>query len=250
MKLVEERTYGYNYRFEEKYWWYAARRNIMLDWIHQFIQVDNPLILDYGCGTGKFTESLLSLGYRVEPADTSKKAIEFCRKRGLQNVINLNESELQSDRYDLIVMGDVIEHIEDDMGILKSLKHKLKPNGNILITVPAYNWLWSGEDHISHHIRRYTLGVVKRIVLTSGMKIKKASYFNTFLFPIIVLIILTKKILFPKTQKKTDLQEIWPPVNKLLKAIFESEKHWLRFLCFPFGASIIVLAKKENKSVL
>ena len=242
---MEERTYGYNYKFEEEYWWYAARRKIMLDWIQQFIQKDNSLILDYGCGTGKFTEFLLNLGYRVESADMSKKAIEFCRKRGLQNVINLNESELQSDRYDLIVMGDVLEHIEDDIGILKSLKYKLKPNGQILITVPAYNWFWSGEDHISHHVRRYTLSIVKRIVLTAGMRVKKASYFNTFLFPIIALIILTKKILFPKTQKETDLQEIWPPVNNLLKAIFESEKLWLRFLYFPFGASIIVWVKKE-----
>ena len=79
----------------------------MLDWIQKFIQKDKSLILDYGFGTGKFTERLLRLGYRIEPADMSKKAIEFCRKRGLQNVINLDDSELQSEKYDLIVMGDV-----------------------------------------------------------------------------------------------------------------------------------------------
>ena len=132
---------------------------------------------------------------------------------------------------------------------MQNLKDKLKPNGKILITVPAYNWLWSGEDYISHHIRRYTLSLIKRNVLSAGMRVKKASYFNAFLFPIIAPIIVTKKILFPKSQHQTDLQEIWPPVNNLLKAIFESEKHWLRFWCFPFGASIIVMAEKENKSV-
>ena len=89
------------------------------------------------------------------------------------------------------------------------------------------------------------MGTVKKNIFNTGMGLQKASYFNTFLFPIIALIILTKKILFPKTQKETDLQEIWPPVNNLLKAIFESEKLWLRFLYFPFGASIIVWVKKE-----
>ena len=153
-------------------------------------------------------------------------------------------NKLSKSKYDLIIAADVVEHIKDDKKIIKNLSKHLKKNGHILITVPAFNFLFSSKDIALKHFRRYKKNNLKKL-LKNHFVIKKISYFNFFLFiPIVV------SILFLKIRKKKYIKfaETTPTtlLNLFLFKVFNLEKIFLKFLNFPFGISIIVLAKKNG----
>src|SRR5262249_13575002 len=145
-----------------------------------------PRILDYGCGTGLNLCWLSTLG-TVYGLDTSERGVAFCTQRGLSQVAHWNGSLSNGppcgQPFDLITMLDVLEHIDDDVAILKQLGTWLKPEGILLVTVPAYEFLWSGEDYVSDHKRRYTKRRIAHVFRQTGYEIVKLSYFNTLLLP-------------------------------------------------------------------
>src|SRR5262249_29211093 len=142
--------------------------------------------------------------------------------------------------FDLVVLMDVLEHLEDDCGSLKSLRSRLKPGGWIVITVPALKFLWSPHDDSHHHFRRYTRPWLKRVVGDAGFSVQFASYYNSFLFPLVAGMRMAKKI---TGNRSDDTGLPMAPLNATLKAIFSSERHWLSFLGFPIGVSLILVAK-------
>ena len=147
-------------------------------------------------------------------------------------------------RYDLVLAADVVEHIKNDKQAIQNFYNFLKKNGHILITVPAFNFLFSNKDITLKHFRRYKKSNIREL-LNKNFQIKKLSYFNFFLFlPIAlsILILKVKKTKFIKFAETTPIN--W--VNITFKNIFLLEKYLLRFLNFPFGISIIALAKKND----
>ena len=86
--------------------------------------------------------------------------------------------------YDLVAILDVIEHIDEDVAGLQRAGRKLKPGGRILITVPAFPWMWSAHDVVNHHKRRYTRRTLKALVADAGLKLEMMSWFNSLLFPL------------------------------------------------------------------
>ena len=145
--------------------------------------------------------------------------------------------------FDLILVADVIEHVEDDMAILQYLSELLNKNGQILITVPAFDFLFSNKDKVLRHYRRYTKKNIKKII-SKYFNITKLSYYNFFLFIPIVISIICLKIFrvsfIDYVEKKPNII-----LNSILFQIFHSEKFLLNFLNFPFGISLIALAKKK-----
>ena len=145
--------------------------------------------------------------------------------------------------FDLILVADVIEHVEDDMAILQYLSELLNKNGQILITVPAFDFLFSNKDKVLRHYRRYTKKNIKKII-SKYFNITKLSYYNFFLFIPIAISIICLKIFrvsfIDSVEKKPNII-----LNSILFQIFHSEKFLLNFLNFPFGISLIVLAKKK-----
>ena len=145
-------------------------------------------------------------------------------------------------KYDLIFLTDVIEHIEDDKNQMKNIVNYLKDEGHLLITVPAYQFLFSEKDKMLHHFRRYSKKTILNI-LPDNSKVEKISYFNFFLFfPIAIAILFFKffKIQFIDEVEKTPNKI----VNYLMYKIFSLEKKFLNWISFPFGISIILLVKK------
>ena len=120
----------------------------------------------------------------------------------------------------------------------------LNKNGQILITVPAFDFLFSNMDKVLLHYRRYTKNNIKKIIL-KYFNITKLSYYNFFLFIPIVISIICLKIFrvsfIDYVEKKPNII-----LNSILFQIFHSEKFLLNFLNFPFGISLIALAKKKN----
>lgn len=142
----------------------------------------------------------------------------------------------------MILAADVIEHIKNDKKAIQLLYRSLKPKGKIIITVPAFQFLFSQKDKELRHFRRYNLKNLKMIL--KNFKLIKISYFNFFLFlPLSILILIFKFFNFnfiddaEKTPNKT--------INKLLYIIFSFEKYFINNFNFPFGLSIIFIGQKK-----
>jgi SAM-dependent methyltransferase len=233
--------------FSGKHFWYVGRNNILLDFIDIIMDDSIERILDYGCGAGELMSNLniAHPSKEIHGADISEQAIDFCNSRGHETVLNLNIEEPKENYYDLVLCLDVIEHISDDVDFLYKMRNLLRSGGQLLITVPAYEILWSGEDFVSNHFRRYTKKNLKNKLIKAGFGIDKISYYNFLLFFPVVVVLLTKRIFRPRSMYESDIEDINRIINRILIWIFSSEKWLLRFMTFPFGASIIGIAKKK-----
>jgi len=138
-----------------------------------------------------------------------------------------------------------LEHIEKDAETLISLKRLLKKNGRILITVPAYQWLYGSHDEFLHHKRRYSAKVLREKFVTSGLQPLKISYFNTILFPLAAAVRLKDKLLGNQSATGTSV----PPalINILLTAIFSSERFLVKHFNLPFGVSLLCVLEVRNE---
>jgi len=241
-------TYEILYRIEESHWWHSARRSIVLDWVRQRYPERHDLdILDAGCGTGLLMQQMQPLG-KVEGVDISEEALEFCRKRGLNNVRRADVLELpfEAESFDMITALDVLEHLDDDVAALREFCRVLKPGGRVFIFAPAHRWLWSLQDEVSHHRRRYTARTLRESVAGSGLDVERQSYVSTFLLPVIFMGRQWLKVWlrFRQANTENDLHPAWS--NGMLKQVFLSEIPILRRTNMPFGASLVCVARKAS----
>lgn len=235
-------------RLEHEHWWFVSRRSIIETVIRIHVKSIGPhfKILDAGCGTGGNLDLLSSLGCDVTGLEMEPDAAEIARSKSGKTVYigSLpDQIPFADESFDLIVLLDVLEHIDDDIGALTSLTAKLKHGGNLLITVPAFSFLWSRHDESHHHKRRYRLNELVGKMSHCNLHPKYASYFNTWLFPMIALVrILQKRLRFLK--KTDDLSMPSPFLNTLLTAAMSSERHILKHGKLPFGVSIMAIGQK------
>lgn len=241
-------TFEILYHIEETHWWHSARRRIVLDWIDRSYPGRNDLnILDAGCGTGLMLQQMEHLGH-AEGVDVADEALEFCRKRGLGNVRRADLLALPFDEatFDFVTALDVLEHLDDDSGGLRELRRVLRPGGRVFIFAPAHRWLWSLQDDVSHHKRRYTAPTLRKAVEASGLAVERQSYVSIFLLPVIYLgrQWLKVRLKFRTADTENDLHPAWS--NGILRRIFEAEIPILRRMDIPIGASLICIARKAG----
>jgi SAM-dependent methyltransferase len=145
-------------------------------------------------------------------------------------------------RFDLVVALDVLEHIDRDVDSLRSLATCLAPGGRMLLTVPAYQWMYSGHDVVHHHRRRYDRAGLAAVVAAAGLRVRRISYYNSLLFPLVASVRLAQRLL--GRQASTDTRMGSSLANGLLAAIFGFEAAWLRRAGFPVGTSLFVVAER------
>ena len=244
---MEEQLYRTFYEVEQKHWWFVARQRIVEDLIRRRIGLaPGSSVLDVGCGTGAIL-AMLSKQFEAYGTDTSPLAIELCGKRGLKNAFQCTlESFPRPDlRFNLITLLDVIEHIDDDLAVLQQAHGYLKSGGSVLVTVPAYQWLWSRHDDLNHHKRRYTKAGLAEVLDRAGLKPILLSYYNTLLFPAA----LVGRIVQKASGSANDTTLAIPPtlLNTLLTSVFSFERHLLDRTPLPFGLSIVALGTKGHE---
>lgn len=245
---MEQSIYWKMGRLEQEHWWFASRRSIIETIVYSRLKSigSHSKILDAGCGTGGNLDLLCSLSCDVTGLEMEPNAAEIARsKSGKAVYIGSLPDQVPfvDDSFDLIVLLDVLEHIEDDRGALASLTAKLKPGGHLLITVPAFSFLWSNHDESHHHKRRYRLQELCGKMRQCNLDPKYASYFNTWLFPLIALVRIMQ-MRFGISQRSDDLSMPSKFLNKLLLYIMSSEKHILKRGKLPFGVSIMAIGQK------
>lgn len=233
------------YSLENSHWWHISKRKIVRKLIEKYNHLEDPKILDVGCGTGKNMEDLKSLGI-VYGLDSSPDAISFCKKRGLKNLIlaYAEKTHFKKSSFDIVTLLDVLEHT-DDYKTLKEVYRILKINGLLVITVPAFNWLWSSWDVVLHHQRRYTTNNLVRILKKENFEVIKISYIYSFLV-LPALVIRTLKSFFFKKLYPSDFKLSSSFFNQLMLKFTDVEAFLIILISIPIGTSIIAVAKKTD----
>jgi SAM-dependent methyltransferase len=241
---VDAQIYLEMQQVEDEHWWFVGRRAIVADAIRR-LGLAAPRILDAGCGTGGNLEMLAGFG-EVTGLELAPAAIAAARARGPWHV---ERGGLPGDypawrrRFDLVVMTDVLEHIDDDAGALASVAALLRPDGHVLLTVPAFEFLWGAHDAAHHHRRRYTARRLAATITAAGLAPSRLSYFNFALFPAVAAMRLASRAL-GRSGGAPGLRLPVPPLNAALAALFAAERYVLRIGGFPFGVSILALARR------
>jgi SAM-dependent methyltransferase len=230
---------------EDDHWWFVGRRAIISKVIESLSLPSQARILEIGAGTGGNLEMLSRFG------DVSASELdEFSREHAIHKTgIRVRKARLpdllpfQTKHFDLICLFDVLEHVEDDVGALRAITQFLKPEGRVLLTVPAHQWLWSVHDAELHHFRRYSAQQLQRIISQSGYMATKLSYFNAILFPLVAASRLGDRILSRRSATGTGM----PPrlLNAFLSAMLSMEAHLITHARIPFGVSLLALLEIE-----
>src|SRR5690349_13179639 len=196
--LMERAVFDRMAEQDQVHWWYIARRQILAALIEREIAPrEGARLLEIGCGTGHNLEMLGRFG-RVDAVELDPSARALASRRLGHAVLDAALPELPGvpDRsYDLIALLDVLEHVDEDDAALRSIAGKLAPGGRILVTVPAYQWLWSAHDETHHHKRRYSKRGLRQVAEATGLKVEHIGYFNSLLFPLAVAVRLAGKAL-------------------------------------------------------
>jgi SAM-dependent methyltransferase len=169
---------------EEWHWWYRGRRRIIGALVRRLALPPGAEILDAGCGSGRNMVDLARYG-TVTGLEIADASVEWARRRGIGEVIqgSITEAPFPNDRFDFAVCLDVLEHIDDEVRALRELHRVIHPGGTLLVTVPAYQSLWSEHDVINHHKRRYTRATLSAVAAQAGWATAWTSYFNSWLLP-------------------------------------------------------------------
>lgn len=242
---------------EDRHAWFAGRTRAILKYLDAEMGAALPgndrLVLDIGSGAGNMAHHLAHYG-QVVGLEYNPRPIPVAQQRGL-DVLRGSGTELPFDdnSFDLVALLDTIEHIPDELGVLREVQRVLKPGGKIIITVPAYMWLWSYNDEINEHQRRYTTDDLSAKLQLSGFNVKRISYNNFFLFPPIAAL----RLLRPyqpdlESPHVTDAEEVYQvemepipePANSVLHGVYWAEAEILERTNLPFGVSVICVAEK------
>jgi SAM-dependent methyltransferase len=227
---------------DQRHWWYRARREIIAELIRREARLPNDAqLLEIGCGTGHNLEMLGGFGH-IDALELDDEARALSEKRLGRKILKSPLPELDDvpDRhYDLVGAFDVIEHIEDDAAALASIATKLKPGGKFMMTVPAHQWMWTAHDVANHHKRRYSKRSLRTLIEESPMKLERAGYFNSLLFPVAIAERFTSKL---RGKDNGDVKLPPAPLNAALERVFASERHLVARLPLPPGLSLFAVA--------
>jgi SAM-dependent methyltransferase len=228
---------------EDRHWWYRGRRTVLDGVIAGLGLPPAARILDAGCGSGRNMVELARYG-GVTGIELSETSVALARQRGAGEVVSgsVLEMPFADASFDLAVSLDVIEHLEDDLGALRELRRTVAPGGALLVTVPAYQWLWSGHDEINHHHRRYTRRSLQRTAERAGWRQQRTTYFNSLLLPVAILLRVLDRVNTKTTESSLDLWVPPAPLNWILERPLAIEAALIRNRGrIPAGLSLLAV---------
>ena len=236
--------YARMFENEDRYWWFVSRRELVMDLIRRHVATAHPVIVDIGCGTGATARALGRVG-RVVGVDFSPLALEACASRGLPELLRARAEAipLASGSVDAIVATDILEHLDDDLAALAEFRRILKPGGQVVLTVPAYQFLWSEHDLALQHRRRYVAGQVAELAGRAGFRAVRLNYALSLLFPLALGRLLKR----PNASDRPPEAQIKPIPDWLNAALIRFQRFEtaiLRWMSLPWGLSVVAVLQK------
>jgi 2-polyprenyl-3-methyl-5-hydroxy-6-metoxy-1,4-benzoquinol methylase len=228
-------AYGELYR---EHWWWRVRERILLGRIRALLgrRAGSARILDIGCGAGLFFDALATLGH-VEGIETEEVAVNQSGRWRSHITLGSLESFEPGVPFDIVLLLDVVEHIEAPLSFLRRVPGLVAPGGHVIVTVPAYDWLWTSHDDLNHHFRRYTAGELRRLVNGAGMHTIETRYlFQSLVVP--KLAVRAKEAVVGAVAGVPSVPS--PVLNLALQRWFRLEHAVAGWL--PFGGSAMAVA--------
>lgn len=242
---------GLCYLVEDSSFWFRHRNRCILKMIERFPPAGT--LFDIGGGNGFVARGLQDCGVDVVLVEPGLAGVRNAVKRGIRHVVRstLDDAGVMAETLPAIGLFDVVEHIGDDLGFLAALEKLMIPGGRLYITVPAYRWLWSGEDVAAGHSRRYTVPMLRRVLEQAGHQVEFATYLFGFLpLPIFLCRALPYRLGFPSKKIaeetiRSDHEVGNPLVNGILSILTSRELVKLDNLRpLRVGASCMAVARK------
>lgn len=229
----------------EAHWWFRGRRRLFAREIRLAKISPWARTLDIGTGTGSNLLALRDLDFRhVYGLEPNLRAITACRQRGFANLVcgDALTIPFPSETFGLVLLTDVIEHLEDDRAGLLEAWRVLRVGGRLLLTVPTFMSLWGVQDELSHHRRRYRLPQLLNLVQGVPLAVERAFYFNYLLFAPIWLARQAVRRLGIRLRSENEVNS--PSVNAILTRVFALDVDTAPLLRPCFGVSAFVLVRK------
>jgi ubiquinone/menaquinone biosynthesis C-methylase UbiE len=249
---------------EDSHWWFATRTRAVLAYLDRYVGPGKDRqVLDIGCGAANMTHHLRHYGH-VVGVDNNPRPLRIAQQRGLETYEGTADDLPFSDgQFDLIAMLDTLEHIPADEQVLAECRRVLcspdsgrgRPGGRLLITSPAFMFLWSNNDTINMHRRRYTMHELTEKLTRQGFRTLRISYTNFFVFPMAAALILLRRGRaepelasphFDDDAYQVEMEPAPPLVNGILTFAGKLEVALLRRMRLPFGTSVIAIAEKTG----
>ncbi len=256
---MEDAVYREFLELEDAHWWFRGRRAIFISLLDRFLKRradSGRRVMDIGCGVGGMLGPLAEYG-EVIGTDVAIQGLEYCAARHFDRLVACTGPHgcFADESLHCVTAFDALEHIEDDVGSMREIHRMLVPGGLIIASGPAYQFLFSQQDRITHHVRRYTRGELVRKAESVGFEVLQASYINFLLFPVILPAVLGIKA-WQSIAKPSDEgagSNVGIPVPEFvhdgLTAIFASEAKLLKLFSAPVGHSVIMVARKPGGDV-
>jgi SAM-dependent methyltransferase len=245
---MELEVYEEHALLERDQWWFVARRAILQRVLERRLPVASERrILDVGCGTGGMLPMLARFG-TVSGIEGEPTAVEHCL--ATFGDFDVHRGDIPGDvpgdaSFDVVTAFDVIEHIDDDLVALESIRAALRPGGTAVVTVPALAWLWSDHDVVNGHRRRYTRGRLISVMRAAGLDPIHVSYFNTLLLPTVAAARLAQRLRRRAVEPHSDFTMPSQLVNRVLTRIMASERSIVARAGLPIGVSLVAVATRR-----
>lgn len=232
-------------RLEDDHWWFRARRHILDRAVERFVGTTS-LALTVGVGITREAEMLArrSRLVAIDRAAVDRRVLDVA----LPTQADAAALPFEDDVFDTVFIFDVLEHVDDEAGVLGEIRRVLVPGGKLLLTVPAYMFLYGLQDEVSEHKRRYRLRPLRELVRRAGFDVFYTTYFNTLLFPPIAAVRLFRKVVpgsGARANGTSDFDLRLPAVlEAFLERVFALERHAIGRAPLPFGISILCSARR------
>lgn len=247
---MQTEEYAKMYRLEDRYWWFVGRRLLALGLLDRYAAANPPRrrLLDLGCGTGVVLGELARRGDPIG-LDCSDHALGFCRERGLTGLLRGDGTRLPlaASSVDAIVALDVFEHIADHEGAFREARRVLRPGGVLVLSVPAFRFLWGPHDVALMHHRRYTRNEMGAVLRSAGFEIEKLSHSVFLLFPVVVVVRFFERL--RRGPARANLVPVPGWANRLLVGLQRFEAWLIDKTELPWGSSVVAVARKPDRGL-
>lgn len=223
---------------EKLHWWHVAKRRVVMQILDR---LPGGNLLDVGCGGGAMLLSA-SRTHRVFGVDLAPEALEYAQGHGLRNLARTEASRLPfaTGSFQVVLLLDVLEHHARPEDLLEEVHRVLAPGGALIVTVPAFGWMWSYADHVLGHYRRYTAAELGTELDNGDFELERLTYFHSWLLPV-AWVFRKLRALLGRGDSADDF-ELPGPLNAFFSTIASAELRVLNRRDLPFGLSILAHA--------